>query len=461
MPIGGEIGRTGRWGPIMRPDPMRQRVAVFGHFGAGNLGNEATLRAMVYNLRKHLPGADIVCVCSGPDQAASEYAISAAPIRAPLPIWQMPGVSSTEDEPARSADATVYAPVRARRPPSASAKSRALLRIFSYPLAEAYRWFKAIATLKGSSSLVMTGTGMLGDRALHYEIFRWAVAAKLCRCKLLFVSVGAGLIRQPLNRWFVKTALTLADYRSYRDSFSKDYVAGIGVDAKNDSVYPDLAFSLPRDIFPADHGPARRGVSIGVGLMDYYGSGRSASDQEAYRDYVGCVACFVAAMLERDHAVRILIGDFAYDQGVRQDLREALEGRGVSYEGGNIIDTPAFSVDELLLQLSSIDIVVSSRFHNLVLALMLEKPVFAISYQEKFQPLMEGVGLSEFYLDIDHIDIDQLIGKVIRLQENASTIGARTARQTESYRVALDEQYERMFNVMSRSAASVTRRVGI
>lgn len=433
---------------------------MFGHFGAGNLGNEATLRAMVYNLRKHLPGAGIICVCSGPERAASEYEISAVPIRAPLPIRQRPSVSRTEDEPPSNTNGAVYAPAQAHRPLTVLAKLW-ILRICSYPLAEANRWLKAIAVLKGSSALVMTGTGMLGDRSLHYELFRWAVAAKLCRCKLLFVSVGAGLIRQPLNRWFVKSALTLADYRSYRDSFSKDYVAAIGVDVKNDPVYPDLAFSLPRDIFPADHGSDRQAVSIGVGLMDYYGSGRSANDQEAYRDYVGCVACFVTAMLERDYSVRILIGDFAYDQEVRQDLRQALEGRGVPYEGGSIIDTPASSVDELLLQLSSLDIVVSSRFHNLVLALMLEKPVFAISYQEKFQPLMDGVGLGEFYLDIDHIDIDQLIGKVTRLQENASTIGARTARQTESYRVALDEQYERMLNVMSRSAGRATRRVGI
>jgi len=117
--------------------------------------------------------------------------------------------------------------------------------------------------------------------------------------------------------------------------------------------------------------------------------------------------------------VRILIGDFMWDQGVRRDLRKALEERGVTYGDGKIIDTPAFSVDELLLQLSSVDIVVSSRFHNLVLALILKKPVFAISYQEKFQPLMEGVGLGEFYHDIDHIDVDELIGKVSILKENA------------------------------------------
>ena len=435
----------------MRPNRARQRIALFGHFGAGNLGNEATLRAMMYNLRKHLPSAEISCVCSGPEKTASEYNISAAPIRAPFPIWKLAGVSKAEDTPPRSSNGSFYeAATEPRRSLKVLGKLRRPLRIGVYPLLEAYRWFKAIATLSGKSSLVMTGTGMLGDYSLNYEIFRWAVSAKLCRCRLLFVSVGAGPIRQPLRRWAVKAALKLADYRSYRDSSSKDYLETIGLDVKNDPVYPDLAFSLPRAVVPADSGADRPGVVIGVGLVDYHGAGRSGNDRATYYDYVGCVASFVAAMLGRNYAVRILIGDFVYDQGVRRDLRRALKERGVAYEDGKIIDRPASSIDELLTQLSSIDIVVSSRFHNLVLALILKTPVFAISYHaEKFQPLMEGVGLSEFYHDIDHIDVDELIEKVIRLQENAQAISFQITRQTERYRVALDEQYKRMLAIFA------------
>jgi len=57
--------------------------------------------------------------------------------------------------------------------------------------------------------------------------------------------------------------------------------------------------------------------------------------------------------------------------------------------------------------------------------------------------------LSEFYHDINHIDVDELIGKVISLGENAPVISVQAARQTESYRAALDEQYKRMLVVFS------------
>jgi polysaccharide pyruvyl transferase WcaK-like protein len=135
-----------------------------------------------------------------------------------------------------------------------------------------------------------------------------------------------------------------------------------------------------------------------------------------------------------------------WDASVRQDLRRELEERGLNYEDGRVIDEPASSVDELLSQLSSVDVVVSSRFHNLLLGLMLGKPVIAISYHEKFQPLMNGVGLGGFCQDIEHIDVDDVIGKVVSLQKNALGIKLQIARETASYRIALDEQYERILS---------------
>ena len=426
----------------MKADPTLRRIALFGNFGAGNLGNEATLQAMVCNLRRHLPNVEITCICPGPEKAASEYKISAVPIRAPLPIWKL-----TSKAAGSSVSGTALEPHRWLK---AFANLRRPLRICAYPLLETYRWFKGISSLKGSDLVVMTGTGMLSDYAtgpfdLHYDIFRWAIIAKLCRCKLLFVSVGGGPIRHPLSRWFVRVALALADYRSYRDASSKEHLKVIGIDVKNDAVYPDLAFSLPKAVVPNHHDTGHQGVVIGVGLMNYHNRlGRSENDQTVYRDYLGRLASFVVRLLELGYTVRVLVGDFVWDRSVRQDLRRELEERGLSYEDGRIIDEPASSVDELLSQLSSVNVVVSSRFHNLLLGLMVRKPVIAVSYHEKFQPLMNGVGLGEFCQDIEHIDVEELIGKVVKLQKNAPGIKLQIAQETESYRIALDEQYERI-----------------
>jgi polysaccharide pyruvyl transferase WcaK-like protein len=435
----------------MRPAAMRQRIALFGNFGTGNLGNEATLQAMVYNLRRYLPNAEISCICPGPENTASQYNIFAVPIRVPFPIRK---VSSGSNSNSGASNGSISgATTEPYRRIQAFDRLTASLRFCAYPFVDAYRWFKCIAGLKNSNLLIMTGTGMVADYAigpfdLHYDLFRWAIAAKLCRCKLLFVSVGGGPIRHPLSKYFVKTALALADYRSYRDVSSKDHLEAIGVDVTNDAVYPDLAFSLPRVVTPVHHDPDRQGIVVGVGVMNYRNRfGRSGNDETIYRDYLGRIASFVVRLLERRYTVRVLIGDFIWDQGVRRDLRRELEERGCNYEDGRIIDEPASSVDELLTQLASVDVVVSSRFHNLLLGLMLEKPAIAISYHEKFQPLMSGVGLDQFCCDIEQIDVDKLIKMVVKLVEDAPSIAPQIAPKIEGYGAALDEQYMRIFEV--------------
>jgi polysaccharide pyruvyl transferase WcaK-like protein len=433
----------------MKLDAKRQRIALFGNFGTGNLGNEATLQAMVLNIRRHLPNAEISCVCPKPENTAAQYNISAVPVRAPVPIWRLSSGSSRERKVSDGSISKVTTgPHR-----WIGAVLNKSLRILTYPFVDAYRWFKGIAVLKDNDVLIMTGTGMVGDYAigpfdLHYDILRWAIISRLCRCKLLFVSVGGGPIRHPLSRRFIKAALALADYCSYRDASSKDHLEAVGIDVTNHAVYPDLAFSLPKAVIPANREPERRETMIGVGVINYHTRlGGSGSDQTIYRDYIARLASFVIRLLERRYTVRILIGDVVWDQDVREDLRKELEERGrCHYEAGRIIDEPASSVDELLLQLASVDVVVSSRFHNVLLGLMLGKPVMAISYHEKFQPLMSGVGLDEFSCDIEQIDVDELIGKVSKLVENAPAIKAQIAFKTESHRAALDEQYQRIFD---------------
>jgi polysaccharide pyruvyl transferase WcaK-like protein len=420
---------------------MRRRIALFGNFGVGNLGNEATLQAMMENLRRRLPGLEIRCICSGPEKAARDYAILAAPISAPR--------QGRRRTPTTGPAAT-RPPQRTDRAPS---RLRSVMRMLAQPALEAYRVARGIAALRGCECLIMTGTGMLGDHALQPEIFRWAVIAKLCRCKLLLVSVGGGLARRPLNRWFVRAAAALAEYRSYRDAVTKECLAAMGADVTNDPVYPDLAFSLRKERLRPGQRPDGRSPVVGVGVMNWYGAGGAGKDTSIYCEYLHRVALLVVRLLERGYGVRILIGDTTYDEPVRLDLRKALQARGVRFDVSRVSDEPAASVDELLAQLAAVDAVVSPRFHNLLLAMMLGKPVFAISYHLKFQPLMDSMGLGEFCQDIEHIDVDGLLGKLVVLEENAAEITLRTAREMEACRVALDEQYDRILALLPRRPA--------
>jgi polysaccharide pyruvyl transferase WcaK-like protein len=260
------------------------------------------------------------------------------------------------------------------------------------------------------------------------------------------VSVGAGPIRHPLARFFVKAALRLADYRSYRDSFSKEYLKSIGFDADGDAVYPDLAFSLPKGMLPDNEGDGDKCAPVGVGLITHYVQRSLSADvEQAYREYTTKMASFIRWLLEHDRTVRLLIGDIVYDSRVRKDLRTLLEQSGLTYEKSNIIDDPPGSFEELLSQLATTKVVVASRFHNLLLALMLGKPALAISFHEKDNSLMTALGLQEFCQDIANLDVSTLIEQFVRLEENSDRLREEIGRKTNSYRRELDKQYSRIF----------------
>ena len=48
-----------------------------------------------------------------------------------------------------------------------------------------------------------------------------------------------------MSRRLMKWAAAMAQYRSYRDTISKELMESVGVDVRSDRVYPDLAFRLP------------------------------------------------------------------------------------------------------------------------------------------------------------------------------------------------------------------------
>jgi polysaccharide pyruvyl transferase WcaK-like protein len=409
----------------------RKKINLFGNFGRQNLGNECTLQAIIYNIVRLLPDAEVAGICTDPKDTSARHQIAAFPIS-----------DRYSEEVVRKVHAGQGNPV-----------VRLLRRILVGIPTELLRWAKAFKTLKSADMLVMTGTGMLGDFGispfdLHYEILKWSIIAKLRGCKLLFVSVGAGPIDHPLSKWLVKSALSLADYRSYRDNFSKHYLESIGFEAFNDPVYPDLAFSLPRAMMPDCPNRDGQRPIIGIGLMEYYSKHCDPqSGENIYRNYVSKLSTFVTWLLKQNYDVRLFIGDVLYDKRVKNDLREAIKVQGLNDEEGQLIDESVHSLEQLFSQLAATDVVVATRFHNILLALMLNKPVVAISYHEKINFLMAGVGLAPYCQDIDHLDIVELIAQFNTLEENAESLKPQIQQKTDDYRKALDEQYSRIFNL--------------
>ena len=222
----------------------------------------------------------------------------------------------------------------------------------------------------------------------------------------------------------------------------------IGFYTNEDRVCPDLGFGLPRDMFP-ERLPLGRDEKpiIGVGLKDYFGphGPGDRSDANAYLDYLNTMAAFVVWLCDQQYRVRVLIGDVLYDSSVRLDFIKLLKEHGLTTVDGRIIAEPVLTVDQLLYQLAATDIVISPRFHNLVLALMLNIPVIALSSHQKLDSLMSGLGLAGYCVPLSDLRVDILIKHFTELQKDADKLRPRIKRSVEQYREALDQEYSTIF----------------
>ena len=399
--------------------PGRRKIVLFGHFGSGNFGNESTLQAVLSNVRRLVPDVDVSCVCTAPEIVAAEYKIPAAPIsEVVVGSWDL-------------------------RNPAAKLARRLLVGI----PAELYRWLKGIKTLWNQDMLVVVGTGLLTDAFGlaswgPYSVFKWSLIAKLCRCRLILMSVGAGPLNSRRGRLFVQAALSLASFHSYRDQATVEYLEGIGIQCGSARVFPDLAFSLPA---PSPErttamGRNRRPV-VGLGLMSYGGMyGVEKTTETHYAAYTQTLLTFAEWLLHHQFEVRLLTGDVS-DTTTVQDFQSSIRARAGRCDEKRIIAQPITSCEDLIVQLEATDFVVATRFHNVLLGLFLNKPSIALSFHHKCSSLMKQMELSEYCQDIKSLNADRLIEQFSDLERNGESLRVKIRRKADECRAALEQQY--------------------
>ena len=396
----------------------KQKIAIFGHFNSNNFGNESTLQAILCHLRRLYPDAKFVCICTSAETTIATHEIETVPLSEPFFKSWVP------------------------RSPFTRALRRICVGLPSEPL----RWVIGFMRLSHVQLLIVPGTGLLTDAwgVLSwgpYNLFKWTLLAKACRCKVLFVSVGAGPIYGTLGRWFVKSALSMGDFRSYRDASTMEYLRGIGFNSDKDRVYPDLVFSLPQEMIPHQHARSSRAV-VGLGVMEYQGKYSIAKPRYAiYLAYLENLVIVVKWLLARGYDVRLLSGDLG-DTRARHEFKALLSQRLSVADQSRILDEPIHSVEAILSQITATDLVVATRFHNIVMALICNKPVISISFHHKCESLMNAMGLTDYCLDINDLQANKLIEKFSELEKNAGKVKNVISENTAAARAALDEQYE-------------------
>lgn len=431
-----------------------RRIGIMGHYNGRNLGDECLVAAVIQNIRARSPGAEIVGFSLNPADTERRHGIpSYAFIRSAETVGQpKPDTGSSNGERLQGLRSVLkqIAPLRAvvksvRR--AARAAAGAVEEIGF--LCRSYR------NLGGVDLLVVAGSqplfdGWDGPWSHPYNIFKWALLARLRGIAFVQLSVGAGPIDYPLSRLFLRQALRWSAYRSFRDQTSVDAVRSLGVPGEN-PIFPDLAFSLDLSSIAADGNPVdlRRGRGIvGVNPFPHYDGRHMPKDDPAlYREFLKKMTDFAAWLLRRGYSVMLLSTQTSADPKVCADMVRILAAQKDLELDGRLVTPPIHNYDDLIRRLSECDFVVAARFHGIVLSLFLAKPVVALAYHPKTFDLMAYMGQPDCSLDIETFETEELIERFERLEGRRAEVEAELARRVPGQRRALAEQYDRLFGV--------------
>lgn len=405
------------------------RIGLFGRLGSGNIGNDASLQAVLEHLRKAEPGAVLDCMCSGPHEVTSRY---------DLPSTQM----HWHHMPLHTRSRLVYAALTSAQ-------------IGVGALVDAWR---TASWVRRHDVVIVPGMGILESNLAQrpwetpYSLFLLSAFGRLFGTKVVLLSVGATVIPQWLTGRLLVAAGRLAYYRSFRDEQSLEAARSMGIVDARDQVYPDLVFAL--DTPPA---PPRSTRTVGVGVMAYFGSTADRRRaQEINDEYVETMKRFVRWLLETDHEVRLLIGDGGDDpvaRAILAEVRSTWRRPGVP----PVVYDPISSVDELMDQLAPVDLVVATRFHNVLVALKCAKPTLAIGYGEKHDALMAQLGVGEYVERIRELDLDQLKERFTSLETNKEQVARTLSETNRVLRAQLDHQFADLTAALSTTRAPRAR----
>jgi polysaccharide pyruvyl transferase WcaK-like protein len=417
------MSRPGRRGPRARGAGDRPRVGLFGHLGSGNIGNDASLEAMLKYFSSEQPGAILDAMTLAPEAVKDRYGVPAVPLR-----WLPP------DE--------------------GQGSGRAVARKSLVKVVDTVR---IASWVRRHDVVIIPGMGVL-ETALPqrpwqgpYNMLVLCAAGRIFGTKVALVCVGANLPRERLTRWLFGAAGRLAFYRSYRDTLTRDAMRRMGVNTSGDNVYPDIAFGLPAP--SAGPGDER---TVGIGLMEYRGTDGDdpSRGDEISASYVEKMKSFTRWLVDNGRRVRLFIGDTNNaDEHVVTEILADIRAHRPDLDPDWVLAEPVTTFADLMRAMDPVSTVVATRYHNVICALMLAKPTISIGYGEKNAVLMAGTGLADYCQSIGSLDVDRLIEQFTDLESHAAQLRQTIAEANQAKAPLVERQRAELSAVLFRAPA--------
>lgn len=314
------------------------KAVISGYYGFDNTGDEAVLEAIITQLRKTCPDIGITVLSADPKKTTSDFKVSSI---------------------------------------------------------GRYSVIKIIQEIKDSDVLISGGGGLLQDVTGRFSVLYYLGVIWLARFfgkKFVIFAQGYGPVKNPVNKYLVRSTLNKATLITLRDENSLSEIRKNGVTRPPQFVTADPVFLLEKKKLPEEYGSA-----IGVCLR------RPVKTVPGFKENIAKALDEIS----KRHNMRPVFIPFHFPEDVEYCAEIAL----LMNSRPDII-TKQHVPGEVLGLIESFSFIVGMRFHSIILAATAGVPVMAIDYDPKVASLIKE-------LELPSVKCDFSVEDFIKVFENA------------------------------------------
>jgi polysaccharide pyruvyl transferase WcaK-like protein len=229
-----------------------------------------------------------------------------------------------------------------------------------------------------------------------------------------------------------------------RDQGSVDALRGLGLEDAC-LVCPDPAFALTSAAL--DRPPAPAGQRPFAIVSPIARAAWPGSEDESYEAYLRALAAAADHLQQRGLEVRFACSQVKMDPPLIPRVQAAMRGDA----GATRVQRVA-TVDDYLDAVRAAQVVVASRLHAVILALVAGAPVVAVSFSRKVRRQMEDAQLADSCLDLDRVQASELLARVDDALRDPAASRARVEQVRTRLRRELSGHFDRLAALIPRPA---------
>jgi polysaccharide pyruvyl transferase WcaK-like protein len=324
------------------------RVVIIGAAGFTNLGDDAILTAMLAELRASLPGAHFTVAGGLPHELLVADDVS------PIPLD-----TGRVDAALASADLAII----------------------------------------GGGGFLYDYDGILsphdllrGDATFMYPYFRGALCASARNVPLYFYGLGAESLVTPVGRALTRDVLSLADAITVRDGLALQELRRAGISGPVEvTADPAVRLEPPSERWPGR--PAGRVVGFAPRLWLRFSGGWTHAAEERFDRYCDWLADAADHAWDAWQATPVFLASQRYNDD-DLDAGKRIVARMRNSDRAVVVDAVE-SVGSYHALLASLDALVSSRLHPMILAASAGVPSVGVVVSAKIVAFLSRLGLEQ------------------------------------------------------------------